>query len=100
MCCALRPVPRSTEGRASPIWSEKSPQLTVSPKPSCPAELSPQHKSKPKTNKAQVWLYPAAIEIAVCPVPSCTAGCALSLFFLVFFRLRLLFFLCCFFLLF
>lgn len=40
---AVRPVPRSTDGKSSPISSASSPMVSMWPRPSCPLRLSPQH---------------------------------------------------------
>ena len=50
----VRPVPRSTVGRWSPISLVQSPMLLVCSKPSCPNELPPQHLRVPSSSLAQV----------------------------------------------
>ena len=60
MAVAVRPVPRSTAGRLSPISPAPSPRLVVSPRPSWPLAFVPQHLTVPLSRRAQVWAAPAA----------------------------------------
>jgi len=49
----VRPLPRSTNGRASPISPGSSPLWSTSPSPSVPKPLSPQHLTRALVNNAQ-----------------------------------------------
>ena len=72
MAVAVRPGPRSTAGRLAPISPAASPRLVVSPRPSCPSSLKPQHFRVPSSSSAQVWLAPAVTAVAVRPGPRST----------------------------
>ena len=70
---AVRPVPRSTVERLSPILAAVSPMFVVFPIPNCPWPLKPQHFTVPSSRTAHVcgefWSRPADIDVAVRPVP-------------------------------
>src|SRR4029079_4545345 len=66
----VRPAPRATAGRLSPISPAPSPRLARSPKPSCPKALYPQHFNVAAFNTAQVCSYPATTAAALRPVPN------------------------------
>ena len=57
-----------------PISPVASPLLSVSPRPSCPLELSPQQIRSLLSITAQVWLFPASNIVAVRPVGNCMNG--------------------------
>eukprot|EP00961_Rhodomonas_salina_P304645 3941680-Rhodomonas_salina.3 len=61
-------------GSASPISPALSPRSSVSPRPSCPAELPPQHFTLPLSRTAHEWYPPAETLSAVRPVPRLIAG--------------------------
>eukprot|EP00961_Rhodomonas_salina_P181824 2454324-Rhodomonas_salina.1 len=71
---AVRPVPRSIAGSASPISPVLSPRSSVSPCPSCPAQFTPQHLTLPLSRIAHEWSPPAAILTAESSVPRSIAG--------------------------
>src|SRR5690606_33650959 len=71
---AVRPVPRATALRLSPISLALSPRARLSPRPSWPCPLLPQHFTWPLSSRAQVWLLPVATARATRPAPRLTAG--------------------------
>src|SRR5690606_7913589 len=68
----VRSVPRSTAGRLPPISPGASPRSFVSPRPSRPLPLTPQHLSRALSRIAHVWEKPAETAVAVRPEPSGT----------------------------
>ena len=66
--------PSDTAGRASPISPAPSPRALVSPKPSWPSSLRPQHFTASLSSTTQVCAAPVASNLAVRPVPRSTAG--------------------------
>ena len=69
--------PNSTYGRLSPMLDGVEPRLVVSPSPSCPYVLSPQHltPTTPPDNNAQVNFSPTrTARTAVDFVPKSTYG--------------------------
>src|SRR6185437_16028465 len=74
MVFAVRPVPRLTVGRLSPISLAWSPRLVVSPSPRSPKSFFPQHFTELSSRIAQVKWPPVATCWTVRPVPSCTYG--------------------------
>src|SRR5690606_37541503 len=73
---AVRPVPSDTAGRLSPISPGWSPRDSLSPRPSGPLMLYPQHFRELSSRMAHVWKLPALASraIAVRPVPRSTTG--------------------------
>src|SRR5262249_17344162 len=55
---AVLPLPRSTVGRRSPICPADLPRSVLSPSPSPPSELPPQHLTDPSSRTAHVWPKP------------------------------------------
>eukprot|EP00976_Prorocentrum_cordatum_P101999 1192870-Prorocentrum_minimum.AAC.4 len=55
MAVAVRPVPRFTSGKLSPMSLLRSPRSVLSPSPSRPSWLSPQHWQA-QTNKISPFL--------------------------------------------
>ena len=76
MATDVRRGPRSTPTSWSPISSLSSPRFRVSPSPSWPWLLSPQHLTSPVSSSAQVWRPPAAIMLARRSRPRSTKGSA------------------------
>src|SRR5262245_40581290 len=74
MATAVFPVPRLIAGRLSPISLGPSPRWLVSPRPSRPSALYPQHLTLPPFRSAHVWRQPVEIATAVLPVPRLIAG--------------------------
>ena len=66
---AVRPVPRLTATRESPIWAAAVPRSVVSPWPSCPWALLPKHLMVLSSRRAHVKARPHAMEDTVRPVP-------------------------------
>ena len=79
-CTAVLPAPRSTVGKLLPISSAWSPLSLVSPSPSCPASLMPQHFSEPSLSLAQKCWFPAITCTALRP-PRSTSGRKLPISF-------------------
>jgi hypothetical protein len=52
---AVLPVPSGTAGKPGPMSPSFEPRLNVSPRPSCPEPLYPQHWAFPVVPTAQVW---------------------------------------------
>ena len=70
----MRPVPRETFGRLSPISFAESPIVLAAPWPSCPYPPYPQHFTLPSSRRAQVCSSPATTCSAVRPAPSSTTS--------------------------
>ena len=68
--------PRSTVANASPISPAASPRAAVSPRPSWPSPLSPQHLTLALSSTAQVCAPPVANDSAVRPAPRSTGSSA------------------------
>ena len=71
---AVRPVPRLTGGRLSPISPLASPRLLALSYPKAPLTSAPQHFTDALSRTAQVKPFPADIVTARRPVPRLTAG--------------------------
>ena len=69
-------MPSATAGSASPICPGTRPRSKVSPVPSPPKPLWPQHFTWPSSSNAQTWTSPTPIATAVRPAPSAIAGSA------------------------
>ena len=67
---ALRPVPRSTADKPSPIDAVVRPMSVVAPLPSRPLSPSPKHFTLPLSSNAQVCNMPVETARTVRPVPS------------------------------
>ena len=67
-------MPSATAGSASPISPAPSPRFAVSPSPSCPEALFPQHFKLASSSTKHVWFAPASTTPAVRPVPRSTAA--------------------------
>ena len=74
MLSTVLPVGTLVTSKFVPISPDESPLLSVSPRPSCPLELSPQQIRSLLSMTAQVWLFPASSIVAVRPVGNCTNG--------------------------
>ena len=70
---AARQVHRQYLALGHKNWTGPSPRTLVSPRPSCPFPLPPQHFTRPSSNSAHVCASPVATARAVRPVPSGTA---------------------------
>ena len=71
---AVRPVPRFTVGRWSPILPGASPKSLVDSEPSMPWTCHPQHFTEESSNLAHTACSPPPICSAVLPVPKSTRG--------------------------
>ena len=71
--------PRSTIANASPISPGASPRAAVSPSPSWPSPLSPQHLTLASLSTAHVCAPPVASDTAVRPAPRSTGRSALPI---------------------
>ena len=74
MLSIVRPVGTLVTAKLLPISPVASPRWSVSPRPSCPLELSPQQIRSSLSMTAQVWLFPASIIVACRPVGNCMNG--------------------------
>lgn len=72
--CTALPVPRSMAGKWSPICPALSPTALVSPLPSCPTELSPQHFKLSSSSNAHPKRYPSETWRTDRPAPKSTVG--------------------------
>ena len=70
----VRPVPRSTVSRLSPISPDESPTSAVFSLPSLPLSPHPQHARLASSSMAQVMSSPAAMLVAVRPEGSSTSS--------------------------
>ena len=67
-------LPASRTGRRKPISATLSPRAMVSPCPSWPWPLPPQHRRARLSNSADEWSVPPASAVAVRPVPRSMAA--------------------------
>ena len=74
MLSIVRPVGTLVTAKLLPISPAESPRWSVSPRPSCPLELSPQQIRSLLSITAHVWLFPASIIVACRPVGNCRNG--------------------------
>ena len=74
MLSTVLPLGTLVTAKLFPISPGASPRWSVSPRPSCPLELSPQQIRSLLSITAQVWLFPASIIVAFRPVGNCKNG--------------------------
>ena len=74
MLSTVRPFGTLVTSKFVPTSPDESPLLSVSPRPSCPLELSPQQIRSLLSMTAQVWLFPASIIVACRPVGNSKNG--------------------------
>eukprot|EP00976_Prorocentrum_cordatum_P075128 1181792-Prorocentrum_minimum.AAC.1 len=70
----VRPVPKFTAGKLSPMSPPPSPRLLLSSSPSWPLSFLPQHLSVASSSTAHVWPSPVDTWTTVRPVPKLTTG--------------------------